>query len=139
MSRRRADWEDRLNALRDAVAARPFAWGSWDCARWGAAAVEAQTGIDFYAPFAGRYRSARGSVRALRRFGSGSLEATFTSALGEPVAPAFGGNGDIVLAVGDGEPGLRIAVVRANGWADAVGDDGLVSIPRASWLKVWKV
>lgn len=139
MTRRVREWETMLNALRDAVADRPFAWGRWDCARWGAAAVEAQTGADFYAPFLGRYSSARGAARALRKFGHGTLEATFTAALGEPVAPAFGGNGDIVLTAGDAIPGARIGVARADGWADVVGDAGLVRLPRSDWLKVWKV
>ncbi|MBB4620123.1 DUF6950 family protein, partial [Sphingomonas abaci] len=67
------DWEARLAAYLEPLRARPFAWGRHDCSTFAAGAVEAMTGVDPMPEFRGRYSTARGSVRALRRFGAGTL------------------------------------------------------------------
>ena len=43
MTRRLDDWPTRLNAFIDAARERPFAWGTWDCCTFAAAAVETVT------------------------------------------------------------------------------------------------
>ena len=91
------DWQTRLAAYFDENAGRPHQYGAFDCALFVAGAVEAMTGKDFGAPFRGKYRSAAGSIRALREFGAGDLPATLTAALGPPGPLAFGHRGDVCL------------------------------------------
>ena len=91
------DWEARLRTVIDEWSRAAFTWGERDCALWAAAAVQAQTGQDFGAPFRGRYRTGAGASRALRLYGSGDLPKTITAALGGPVYPSMAGRGDIVM------------------------------------------
>jgi hypothetical protein len=125
-------WDAALAALLDYWAARPFAYGEADCARFVAEAVAAQTGQDFYAPFLGKYKSKSGSVKALRTIGAGDLAATITAALGEPVHPAFAGRGDVVMM--DGNAGLCMGAV-----AWFVGEAGLEQRATAACQTAWKV
>lgn len=129
------DWEARLHDYLADAGDRPFAFGSHDCALHGAAVVLAVTGEDHGAPFRGRYTTARGSVRALRKWGAWTVEATFDAHL-PATAPAFARRGDLVLS--EGMVGVCIG-------ADALfvgreGErDGLVRIGRAAWTKAWSV
>ena len=129
------DWEARLHAYLEEVREKAFAWGEHDCALHGANVVKVMTGEDHGAPFRGRYSTPRGAAGALRRYGAGTLEATFDSHL-EAIPPAFAGRGDLVLA--DGSLGVCMG-----GFALFVGAegerDGLVRVARAKWVKAWRV
>lgn len=94
------DWEQRLAAWLEDVRDRPFQWGRHDCALFMAGAVLAMTGQDFGEPFRGRYRSAAGAARALRRWGSGDLPSTLSAALGPAVPLALAQRGDVVMVEG---------------------------------------
>lgn len=48
---------------------RRFAWGSWDCLLWLAEWVWDQRDVDAAAPWRGRYRTALGAQRIVRRAG----------------------------------------------------------------------
>lgn len=138
------DWEARLNALlaqrRDVL----FTWGATDCCMFAADAVLAMTGVDAAAEFRGRYTTAGGAARALKRHGAGELAATIDAKF-ESVAPAFVRRGDLV-AVDHDALGTAIGVCIG---ADAVfvgleaGEDGdtpgLVRVPRAGWRSGWRV
>lgn len=140
---RRADWEAALSDYLTASVNARFAWGELDCALFAAGAVRAMTGIDFAAPFRGRYRTARGSVRALRRYGAGSLVATVEQLLGE-VPIGFARRGDIVLH-GDERTGALGVCIGGDALfvgRDESGDlahEGLVRIPRHQWSRAWAV
>jgi hypothetical protein len=133
---RRPDWEDRLNAYLADHADAVFKYGTCDCALFAAGAVIAMTDADPAAAFRGRYRSHAGSVRALRRFGAGTLEATMDAVLTPLAAPAFALRGDVVMA--EGSLGICIG-----GTALFVGEEdgapGLVRIGRAEWTRAWAV
>lgn len=132
---RRPDWEQQLASYLASVEARAFEWGEHDCATNCANAVAAMTGTDFAAPFRGKYRTRRGSLAALRRYGAGTLEATIDT-LFPVIEPAFARRGDLALV--DGMLGIVIG-------ADAVcvgreGDrEGLVRFARATWSKAWRI
>ena len=64
------DWADRLNQLVAARREAPFVWGKHDCSMWAADCVLAVEGRDIGAPFRGKYSTAFGAARALRRYGS---------------------------------------------------------------------
>ena len=127
------DWEARLRSVIDAWAGEPFVWGERDCALWAAAAVEAQTGQDFAAPFRGRYRTGAGASRALRLYGAGDLPATMTAALGEPVHPSMAGRGDIVML--DGAAGVCVGAHSLF----LVEGEGMTRIPTLRCDLAWKV
>jgi hypothetical protein len=129
---RREDWDSRLAGVIDAWAKEPFEWGVHDCALWAAAAVEAQTGKDFAAPFRGKYTSQKGAAVALRKYGAGTLEATMTKFLDEPIPVAFAKRGDIVMR--DGNVGVCVGY-----YALFVGDEGLEQIAAMACQKAWAV
>lgn len=54
---RAAGWERRLDAVIAAGRVAPFNYGTHDCLRFPAACIEAVTGEDLFAPFAGRYET----------------------------------------------------------------------------------
>lgn len=129
------DWEDRLHAYLVEHEGAVFAWGQTDCALFAAGAVLAQTGDDFAAPFRGQYRSAAGSVRALKTWGAGDLASTIGTVLPE-IPTGFAKRGDIVMFAASagvcvGADGLFIG--------EEDGAPGLVRIPRADWDRAWSV
>lgn len=133
---RREDWPERLLAFLEARRATPFAWGTNDCALFGADAALAMTDHDFAAPFRGRYTTARGALRELRRNGVENLAGYLTQVLGEPIAPTLARRGDVVMF--EAVEGLALAVV-AGSQAAAAGPGGLTWIPLACWQQAWRV
>lgn len=135
MIERLPDWEQRLHDYVAALEGSSFSWGTLDCALFAAGAVMAQTGVDLAADFRGRYRTARGSVRALRRFGAGTLAATIAARL-PAIEPAFAQRGDVVMA--DGIAGVCVGP-RALFVGEVDGAPGWVSLGRLAWQHAWKV
>lgn len=133
---RRDDWASRLISVIDAADNKPFAWGKQDCALFAADCVQAMTGEDFAAPFRGRYDTALGSVRALKMMGYASLEEYVIAVLGEPINANTAGRGDVVMV--DTPEGKALGVV-AGIEAAVAGVNGLVLMPRDSWLSAWRI
>ncbi len=132
---RRPDWEQRLHDHLAHCADRAFAWGEHDCALFSADAVLAMTDVDLAAAYRGRYRTAIGSVRALRRYGAGTLEATIDASLpSKPVAFAI--TGDVVMV--DGMAGICLGAV-AVFVGEADGAAQLITFPRHVWQAAWSV
>ena len=97
-------------------AGAPFAWNIHDCAMWAADWVRARRGVDPAAPLRGRYRTAIGAARHIRR--GGGIEAVgrallSTAGLVETAAPC---PGDVGL-VRDPEAGPLFAILTPLGWA----------------------
>lgn len=132
---RKPTWEAELNAYLRSKRNEPFAYGSNDCALYIAGAVEAMTGVDPAAAYRGQYSTELGAVKALKKLGQGTLEATLDATFG-PIATGFIGRGDLVW---NGESvGVCIGAE-----ALFVGEEGstvgLVRIPRREWVRGWKV
>ena len=133
------DWEERLHDYLTSCADRPFVYGEHDCALFSAGAVIAVTGEDPAAAYRGRYRSAAGSVRALRVHGAGTLETTLAAGFPDR-ASAFAHRGDLALVERDTGPSVGVVI-----GADALfvgeedGAPGLVRLPRADWRRCWAV
>lgn len=103
---RKDGWEAALHA---AIAdAAPFAWGTRDCATWAFDIRRALTDIDAAAEWRGRYRSARGAARMLRRLGVTSVEALAGKIMGPPLSPRLAQRGDLVLSGEDDALGVCI-------------------------------
>jgi hypothetical protein len=130
------DWEARLSAyLAPLMDGAAFVWGKTDCALVTADAVLAMTGEDIAAPFRGKYSTAAGSARALKRYGAGDLKATFDTLL-PPKPIGYARRGDVVMS--DGAVGICIG-----GTALFIGErdgvDGLYRVDRAEWSDAWSV
>ena len=132
---RATDWEQRLNDYLAKHGESAFQWGKLDCALFAAGAVRAMTHKDPAHKFRGKYKTARGSVRALKRFGAGNLELTIADMF-EECPPAFARRGDLALV--DGELGVMIGVVTGD-VAVFIGDHGLERRPMAMWRRCWRV
>lgn len=136
MIERLSDWEQRLAAyLEPLMTGARFEWGALDCALFAADAVLAMTGHDIAAPFRGRYSTAAGSARALKRYGAGDLKSTFDTLL-PPRPIGYARRGDVVMSGG-------AVGICAGGFALFVGQEpeheGLIRIPRTEWAHAWSV
>jgi len=131
------DWTALLATFINGRLNIPFTWGEHDCALFLADWILARTGHDYAAPFRGRYKTAIGSKRALKRLGYNSLEQVITSALGEPLTtPLLGQRGDAVLV--DTDEGPAAGVVFAAGIA-VQGETGIVSLPLGRAICAWRI
>lgn len=123
------DWEARLAAYLEPLRERPFAWGTHDCCLFCAGAVEAMSGVDPMPEFRGRYTTAIGAERALRRYGAGTLDATLDNKF-TPVVASLAKRGDIVMSGG-------LLGISMGPHLVAVGRDeareGLIRIERRAW------
>ena len=129
-------WERLLAAAIDTARAKPFVWGVHDCPTFAFEVRMILTGgEDIAALWRGRYTTALGGQRVMRRLGWTSLEEMGHALLGEPrLAVLLAGRGDIVLA----DTGLGFGI--CNG-ATAVGmaPEGLVTVPLTSCRLAWPI
>jgi hypothetical protein len=119
---------------------RDFAFGSFDCALFGADWVKRCTGVDYAEKLRG-YSSPLEAYRIVRSYGS--LEAMVTELLGrEPIAPAFAMRGDIVLACVDsveGENRDAIGICEAVSCFFPAHPRGLIALPRSVARLAWSI
>ena len=130
------NWPILLAEAIETARARPFAWGVHDCPTF---AFETRTrltgGEDTAALWRGRYTTALGGQRVMRRLGWSSLEEMGHDLLGSPRRGVlFAQRGDIVLA----DTGLGFGICTG---ATAVGmaPEGLVTVPLPSCRLAWPV
>ena len=129
-------WERRLLGAVAAARDRPFRWGQHDCATFAFDLRRDLTGGDDVASlWRGRYRTAQGAVRVMRRLGWSSLQAAGCDLLGDPLPSVhLAQRGDLVLA----DTGLGFGVclgARAAGLAP----EGLVLVQLSSCALAWRV
>lgn len=125
------DWETRLSQHIEAHRTAAFEWGRCDCCTFSMGAVEAITGVDQMSEFRGKYSSELGSVRALKRFGAGSLESTLDHKFA-PIPVGRARRGDLAFFAG------CVGVVTGD-FAWFMAEDGLEKVPRTMWDKAWSV
>lgn len=129
------DWEIRLAAYLCDKQGAIYKYGENDCAMFVADAVLAMTDHDILAAFRGKYSTAAGSVRALKRYGAGDLKATFDTLL-PPKPIGYARRGDVVMS--DGAVGLCIGPA-ALFIGERDGADGLYRVDRSEWTHAWGV
>jgi hypothetical protein len=129
-------WERLLAAAIDTARAKPFVWSVHDCPTFAFETRMILTGgEDHAALWRGRYTTALGGQRVMRRLGWTSLEEMGHALLDEPrPAVLLAQRGDIILA----DTGLGFGV--CNG-ATAVGmaPEGLVTVPLTSCRLAWPI
>ena len=137
--RRLPNWPELLAAEIAAAEARPFAWGSMDCALFVCDCILAITGEDVAAKFRGRYKTERGANSQWARRGYPTFLAIVIATLGEPLQTVrLAQRGDVVLIEGD--LGFATAIVDLNG-RDFVGAsaEGLHRFPIGLAKYAWRV
>lgn len=137
MIERLPTWRADLNAHIEANRNRPFEWGQHDCGLWSASCRIVTHGDDVASDLRGRYKSAVGAVKSLRRAGfSGGPEDVAKARVGASRPAAFGKAGDMVaadlvelgLAGDERQIGLSLGI--CNGpVCYFVGENGLIEIP----------
>jgi hypothetical protein len=127
---------DYLASMRD----REFAYGSFDCALFGADWVKQCTGVDYAQKLRG-YSSPLEAYRIVRSYGS--IEAMITTLLGrEPIAPAQAMRGDIVLASLDSDEGEArdtIGICEVVHCFFPAHPRGLIARPRSVARLAWSI
>ena len=125
------DWERRLADYLDGVRADVDALGPVPCARFAADAAQAQTGVDYHAPYRGRYKNEIGAAKVMRQIGGGDLPGTFDKHF-EQKPKALSRRGDLIF---NGESmGVCVGAM-----ALFIHESALVALPPAQWQKVWAV
>lgn len=135
---RAPDWERLL--LNHLSAGTRFEWGVSDCALDGANWVKACTGVDYAEDFRGRYKTPRGAVTALRRYGSGSLSATIDQMV--PGVPIQQGarRGDLVGFPSPSRLFDCLIGICAGDAAGVFGVDGRRAfVPISNATRIWRV
>ncbi len=133
------DWK---TAIADLITERynyPFVWGTTDCAGFSADVILLVTGIDILAEYRGRYKTAIGAARIMKRVGGNGLEE-----FAEVLANRYGfvsielsliQNSD--LCVIDTPIGDAMAVAW-NGKAISQGEYNLILYPRSTIKRAWR-
>ena len=129
-------WERLLAHAIDTARAQPFVWGRHDCPTFAFETRMILTGgADTAALWRGRYTTAQGGTRVMRRLGWASLEEMGRALLGAPRPTVLmAQRGDIVLA--DTGPGFGICT---GAFAVGMAPQGLVEMPLTSCRLAWSV
>jgi hypothetical protein len=129
---RREDWPAVLAAEIDRARLLTFQWGQHDCATWAFDVRRAMTGIDAAAAWRGRYSTASGSVRVMRRLGWPDLPAMGCALLGEPILPLLAQRGDVAMC-----GGAFGVVTGSHGFF--LAESGLTERPMMDATMAWRV
>jgi hypothetical protein len=129
-------WERLLAAAIDTARVRPFIWGLHDCPTFAFETRMILTGgEDVAALWRGRYTTALGGQRVMRRMGWASLEKMANALLGEQRPSALlAQRGDMVLA----DNGLGFGICTGAS-AVGMGPAGLMTVPLTSCRLAWPI
>ena len=136
--RRLPGWQGRLAVWLAACRQRPFAWGRHDCALFIADAVEAMTGEDLAAGWRGRYSTALGARRVLRRAGHDSPLDVVAAALPE-VLPAAALPGDVAAIPAETEGDWPALGIVQGAQVYVLRPEGLGLVGRGRIARAWRV
>jgi len=138
-------WPRDLHAFLLGRAEAGFAWGRNDCFLFAADAILAMTGVDIADVFRGKYATALGAKRLIRRVTGGGTVAEVAEwcaarhGLAELAHPLCAQRGDLVtLANGDGREIAGIVGLSGRELV-AVGEGGLVSVSIGCVKRAWRV
>lgn len=128
------NWPERLNKMILISRELPFEWGKHDCCLFAAHVVKALTGEDFTIPFIGKYATAKGAARLLKKHGG--VRGIATAALGEEINPLAAQRGDIVMIDGEHGDTLGVCIGRQ---CVAPGFTDLIYFPMTAAVTAWRV
>lgn len=135
--RRLEGWEMRLDAVLSRARRLPYVIGQHDCFRVACGAVEALTGINLWASWAGSYRTRLEALRRIHAYAGAGFGEAFSKLFA--VAPAdtkLARRGDIVQYVERSEPHLGVCV---GSEIALLAADGLRFYPRRLGRHCWRI
>lgn len=141
---RLSKWDTQLfPAFLEASAHTPFAWGSWDCALFAAAGIQAITGTDVADDFRGKYSTEAGALATIKDVCGGSSVADAAEFVANKFGmkqwpgPLFAQRGDLVVC--NAPTGQAVAgLIHPNGKQIViVGERGLYRLPIKSVVSAW--
>lgn len=137
---RRQGWERILVEALAEARTKPFEWGKFDCCLFAADVVRDIDGRDPAAPFRGRYRTAIGAYRALKRYAGGGVAETAAKALAAMGCPEIprkrAQRGDVVLIDTDLGDALGICI---GGKVACAAPSGLSYLPLSAARRAWHI
>ena len=130
-----AGWETLLAAAVEHARIHTFIWGTHDCATWAFDLRRDLTGGDDTAAlWRGRYRTARGAARVMRRLGWASMRQAGTALLGTPLADVrLAQRGDLLLSPDSTSFGVCLGAQVA-----FLAPEGLTLRPLSSCALAWR-
>ena len=130
-------WESRLAAVVADAALKPYALGEHDCFRVACCAVEALTGADLWAEWAGRYATHTQALRIIAEYG-GDFTGSFTKLFGiEPVSVKLARRGDIMeFLTTDGQQHLGVCLCEM---VIVLGERGLFYVRITECKHCWRI
>lgn len=129
-------WPQRLLAHVEAAGKQGHVWAVNDCALFTCNWIKAMTGYDPASDYRGRYTSGIGSLKALKKYGTGELITTFDQLMPSRVSPLRARRGDAVAINTDIGPALGLCIGPR---AVFVALDGLAFRSSAAVVAVWPV
>lgn len=132
---RKSNWPSALHNFIDSRRDKPHKWGYNDCALFVADAVLEITGDDYAADFRGKYRSAKGSIKALKDRGFSDVSQVPES-LFERIPVEKSMKGDVVSITIDNHVSLGICVGHM---AAFTGPEGISFLSMSKIEKAWRV
>lgn len=142
MLTRKPNWQTELNAYVTSIDRRlrdgeSLDYGKLDCCTFVFDFIERITGFDIMSDFRGKYGTKAGAIRALKRYGSGTLRETVTRLLGDPVGRHMACAGDVAWR--SQEDALGLVISSGNRLLAAFLSDGALSIyPAKECDLFWK-
>ena len=128
------DWQLRFEAFISDRRAKPFTWGTNDCAVFAADCVQALTGVDVAQPSLRKHKTELQAARLLKRHGG--VVGIATAVFGQPVPATQAQVGDVVLA----KSGHRDMLAICNGsTCVAPSPSGLVFFPVPVESVCWRL
>lgn len=127
------DWPTQLANFLLEKQKQPFEWGSNDCCLFAADAILAMGGRDVAKDVRGRYKTAIGAHRIMKKLGAGSLVELLTQRLGEPDGVIT--RGSIIVVESNGEQVAGVFYQKP--WA--LTERGLRGMPLESVVQSWSL
>lgn len=128
-------WESLLNEHISQAYQTPFSWGEHDCALWSASWVAKCTGADHTPPWRGKYKTAIGASRFMKRRGFDGVAGIAAVHLPE-IRVAMARRGDLVLLEQTGSTSLGVCNGRDSFFLTA---DGVTLFPTLGCARAWRV
>lgn len=114
----------------------PFRWGESDCVIFTADVVEAMTGHDPASAVRGKYRSARGAAKMMKKHGYEDIQAVMERHFSE-IAPSLAGRGSVAIIMTD--LGDFASAICAGEVILAKSPDGVEALPRTRMIRAFDV
>ncbi|MCK7458509.1 DUF6950 family protein [Idiomarina aminovorans] len=131
--KRTNDWPTELANFLLKTRKTPFKWGENDCCLFAANAIIAMGGQDVAEDVRGRYKTAIGAHRIMKKFGANSLTELLKQRLGRP--DGFITRGAIVIVESEGEQVAGVFYQKP--WA--LTEKGLQGMPFESVIQSWSL